>query len=161
MYDKDIRFFFEENIWKKSFSDRSAGRNRLIHELSLRNGKSIADLAGITEVHLLGFEIKSDHDSYSRLENQIKCYDEIFDFNTIIASFKFKDSLEKKLPPHWGIILVKEKGFLLCRTAKQNPNQKIQHLYDILWKKEQKLLPPKYNKLDIYRILMHRNYDYR
>jgi hypothetical protein len=158
MYDKDIRFFFEENIWKKSFSGK---KNRLIHEFSICKGKSIVDLAGIMEERIMGFEIKSDHDSFSRLENQIKQYDKIFDYNTIIASFKFKNVLEKKLPSHWGIILVQEKGFLLCRTAKQNPNQKMDDIYNLLWQKEKKLLPPMHSKMDIYKLLLIRNYDYR
>ena len=74
MYDKEIReslFFFLEE---------SYGKSRILEEKVI--GRARADCVLIQEDSFMGIEIKSDHDSYSRLEGQVKNYNQYFPIHT-------------------------------------------------------------------------------
>ena len=79
MYDKEIReslFFFLEE---------SYGKSRILEEKVI--GRARADCVLIQEDSFMAIEIKSDHDSYSRLEGQVKNYNQYFPFP--IQDFQF------------------------------------------------------------------------
>ena len=120
LYDKDIReplFDFLEEIY---------GRSRIIEEK--RIGKSRADVVMILEKELVGIEIKSDADTYARLERQIHDYNLYFDRNIVAVGTKHAEHVAEHIPDWWGIITVEEVGgevdFFLKRKPGENPGAK-------------------------------------
>ena len=66
LYDKDIR----ESLFE--FLDDMYGKNRILEEKRIR--KSRADVVMVTPEAIYGIEIKSDADTYARLEKQVRDY---------------------------------------------------------------------------------------
>ena len=64
LHDKEIR----EPLF--DYLEETYGKIRIIEEKSM--GKSRADVVMVTTESLVGIEIKSDADTYSRLSRQIK-----------------------------------------------------------------------------------------
>jgi hypothetical protein len=134
LYDKDIR----EPLF--DYLEQKYGKVRILQEK--RTGKSRADVIMVTEHGIYGLEIKSDADTYTRLESQVADYDKYFDYNFVVAGSKHGQHVEEHVPPHWGIITVEEieedknVDFYLLRDAKPNPNLDIYEKITILWRPE-------------------------
>jgi hypothetical protein len=113
------------------------GKMRIFEESPI--GNSRCDFFVVTD-KLTGFEIKSDADSYERLNKQIKDYDAYFDQNYIVVGNQHRKSVVKKVPNHWGILCVRdeEEGFLVdvIRRAIQNPKVKRDKQMRKLWHNE-------------------------
>lgn len=128
LYDKDIRnplFDFLEERYHKI---------RIIEEKQM--GRSRADIVMVTEDAVFGIEIKSDADTYTRLQRQVRDYDRFFDFNFVVAGSRHALHIEEKVPGWWGIITVEkiedQADFYMLRSPGENPK--------ILWKKKLSLL---------------------
>ncbi len=134
LYDKDIR----EPLF--DYLEERYGKIRILQEK--RTGRSRADVIMVTEQGIYGLEIKSDADTYSRLESQVADYDRYFDYNFVVAGSRHGQHVEEHVPPHWGIITVeetedgKEADFYLLRDAKPNPKLDIYEKITILWRPE-------------------------
>lgn len=140
MYDKEIReslFFFLEE---------SYGKSRILEEKVI--GRARADCVLIQEDSFMGIEIKSDHDSYSRLEGQIKNYNQYFDYNMVVVGSKHAHSIENHVPSFWGIITVEEVegkcDFYILRQEQKNPFCDIKRKASLLWKSELQEIQKKY-----------------
>ena len=140
MYDKEIReslFFFLEE---------SYGKSRILEEKVI--GRARADCILIQEDSFMGIEIKSDHDSYSRLEGQIKNYNQYFDYNMVVVGSKHAHSIENHVPSFWGIITVEEVegkcDFYILRQEQKNPFCDIKRKASLLWKSELQEIQKKY-----------------
>ncbi len=116
---------------------------RVFEELVI--GKSRADAIVVTRDSLLGFEIKSDRDSLSRLEKQVHNYDRFCDYCYVVTGLHFIDRIEEQVPEHWGIydILKDEDGGLhieMYREAVRNPAErptvKLKNQMNLLWRSE-------------------------
>ena len=132
MYDEEIReelFFFLEEEY---------GKCRIIEEKVI--GKARADCVLITENAFIGVEIKSDHDSYQRLSEQIKHYNSFFDYNILVVGTKHAHSAKDHVPPFWGIITVEEldgkSDFYRLRKEERNPYRDYAKKGSLLWKEE-------------------------
>lgn len=109
-------------------------------------GKSRADILMVTENELYGIEIKSDADTYTRLDSQIKDYDAYFEYNIIAVGTSHAAHVADHIPEHWGIITVEEvDGRTDCyyfRKAQRNPRAKARPLSRVrkqitfLWRPE-------------------------
>lgn len=128
LYDKNIReplFDFLEERYTKI---------RIIEEKQM--GRSRADVVMVTEDSVVGIEIKSDADTYTRLQRQIRDYDRFFDYNYVVAGSRHALHIEEKVPAWWGIITAEEidnnVDFYLLRSPGENPN--------LIWKNKLKLL---------------------
>lgn len=128
LYDKNIReplFDFLEERYTKI---------RIIEEKQM--GRSRADVVMVTEDSVVGIEIKSDADTYNRLQRQIRDYDRFFDYNYVVAGSRHALHIEEKVPAWWGIITAEEidnnADFYLLRSPGENPN--------LIWKNKLKLL---------------------
>lgn len=128
LYDKNIReplFDFLEERYTKI---------RIIEEKQM--GRSRADVVMVTEDSVVGIEIKSDADTYTRLQRQIRDYDRFFDYNYVVAGSRHALHIEEKVPAWWGIITAEEidnnADFYLLRSPGENPN--------LIWKNKLKLL---------------------
>lgn len=111
----------------------------IIDELPLLRGRGRADLAFVNG-ELCGYEIKSEADSLVRLGSQADNYENVFEFNTIVAAKKHLDLARKKIPQTWGIIEAKQvngKAELHPRRQAQR-NHKLNNyaLARLLWKNE-------------------------
>ena len=140
MYDEEIReelFFFLEEEY---------GICRVIEEKVI--GKARADCVLITESAFIGVEIKSDHDSYQRISEQVKNYDAFFDYNILVVGTKHAHSAREHVPPHWGIITVEEvegkADFYILRKSERNPHRDYLKKGSLLWKDELVYLLQKY-----------------
>jgi hypothetical protein len=131
--DQDIREplfdFFEERL----------GKLRIIEEKTM--GRSRADVVMVLPEALVGIEIKSDADSYTRLESQVKDYDHYFDYNYVVVGSSHGAHIGEHVPPHWGMISVEELedgglDFYVIREAARNPGVDPLRKLALLWRPE-------------------------
>lgn len=129
--DKDIReplFDFLEDIY---------GKVRIIEEKTM--GQSRADIVMITEGSLVGIEIKSDADTYTRLASQVKDYDKYYDYNMAVVGSSHGTHINEHIPEYWGIVTVEEvdgaPDFYMLRNPGRNPNMKLENKLKILWRR--------------------------
>lgn len=131
--------------------------------------KTRADALLVTENEIIGFEFKSDKDTFARLERQIHDYERFCDRNYLVTGQKFKEKAPEEVPEHWGIYCVyldDEETIQLECIRKAQPNQKRMRLHNqlrLLWRSE--LIPlirkhklggvTKKNKLELVRTLEH------
>lgn len=117
LYDKDIR----EPLFE--FIEERYGKARILEEKQI--GKSRADAVVILDSCIVGVEIKSDADTYTRLDRQITDYNKHFDLNYVVVGTKHANHIEEHVPDWWGIITVDEvesqADFYVLRTPKVNP----------------------------------------
>lgn len=132
LYDKDIReplFEYLENTY---------GKVRLLEEQVM--GKSRADVVMVVPDALYGIEIKSDADTYVRLERQVKDYDLYYDYNIIVVGTSHGAHVEEHVPRWWGIITVEQEedhtDFYLLRKPEKNPQMDMRKKIEILWRPE-------------------------
>lgn len=147
LYDKDIR----EPLFE--FLEETFGKIRILEEK--RTGRARADVVMITPETLYGIEIKSDADSYARLERQVKNYDLYYDRNIIVAGTKHAAHVREHVPDWWGIITVEldengEVDFYILRKADVNPNVRDKRKITIMWRTELNRILEK-NKLPKYQ----------
>jgi hypothetical protein len=113
---------------------------RIVEELGVERGGARIDVALITD-RLLGFEIKSDLDTFDRLTNQIHAYNRVFDEVTLVTGPAFADDAARLLPSWWGLMVAEcTAGGLVrlreLRVAQRNPIQQALSIAMLLWKAE-------------------------
>lgn len=132
LYDKDIReplaFYLEEYY----------GKNRILEEQVM--GQSRADLVMVVPDALYGIEIKSDADSYVRLDRQVKDYDLYYDYNIVVVGTTHAAHIKEHVPEWWGIITVEQVeetvDFYMLRKPQENPLMDWNCKIEILWRPE-------------------------
>ena len=147
LHDKDIR----EPLF--DFLEEQFGKIRILEEK--RTGAARADVVMVTPEALYGIEIKSDADTYARLEKQVRYYNWYYDRNIIVAGTRHAAHVEEHVPESWGIITVEldETGkvdFYFLRKPGTNTKMKPERKTTILWKAELYRLLEK-NNLPKYR----------
>lgn len=132
LYDRDIReplFDFLEERYEKV---------RIIEEKQM--GRSRADIVMVMPDALVGIEIKSDADTYTRLKRQVKDYNQYFDYNYVVVGSTHGLHIEEHVPDWWGIITVEEVGtladFYILRQPKPNPKINPKKKLSLLWRPE-------------------------
>ena len=132
LYDRDIR----EPLFE--FLEETYGKIRIIEEKQM--GRSRADAVMVTPGALYGIEIKSDADSYARLQRQVRDYDRFFDYNYIAAGTKHAYHVQEHVPQWWGIITVEEENgkadFYVLRKPAPNPKLNPKEKLSLLWRTE-------------------------
>ena len=145
LYDEDIRillFDYLDNRFPKvrTFEEKAMGHSR-------------SDVIALLPKTIIGIEIKSDADSYTRLVTQVKDYDKYFDVNYILVGSSHVKGVQEHVPPYWGILMVdqtEEEPLIRCvRPAKSNPKVKLKTQLVFMWKRELRILL-KVNKLSKY-----------
>lgn len=131
MYDADMRVILRAN------SDHP---EHLCDEVNLNSGKARIDVLDISS-ELLGYEIKSDNDSFARLGRQSKVYNDTLSKVIIVIGDKFLDRVKSVVPEFWGIIHCYKCpagiGRLeTIREAKPNPHYSARRSVEVLWKSE-------------------------
>lgn len=132
LYDKDIR----EPLFE--FLEEKYGKIRIIEEKQM--GKSRADIMMVLPEALVGIEIKSDADTYARLERQIKDYNRFFDYNYVVVGSKHAKHIKEHVPEWWGIIsveLIEETvDFYVIREETVNKKCNRKKKLGLLWRPE-------------------------
>ena len=134
--DQDIR----EPLF--DFFDEKFGKVRIIEEKQI--AKSRADVMLVLEEKLIGVEIKSDADTYTRLARQVKDYNKFFDYNYVVVGSSHSKHIEEHVPEYWGIIeaISKEADVEFNVLREPEINKRAQRTYkmkrklSILWRPE-------------------------
>lgn len=146
MLDKDMReplFDYLEEFYGKIriFEEKNAGGSR-------------ADVIGVIDGRLIGFEIKSDSDSYTRLKTQTRDYDEFCDVNYLVIGKTHQKYAHNHIPPYWGIICVYEEEneikVELIQIPGENPKVSMKKQIEFLWRPELYQIQ-KWNNLPEYK----------
>lgn len=132
LYDKDIR----EPLF--DFLEERCEKIRIIEEKQM--GKSRADVVAVLPDAVCGIEIKSDADTYARLDRQVKDYDKYYDKNYIVAGTSHAFHVKEHVPDYWGIITVEQAegmtDFYVMREAVANPKVDWRRKLSLLWRPE-------------------------
>jgi len=115
------------------------GMQCTVAEFWLPASKGRADLVAIGDL-IEGFEIKTSRDTLSRLPRQVSQYGAFFDRCTAVVAEKHIDRAISILPSWWGLFeICVDSGsisFSVNRPAAPNPDQCIESMVRLLWKKE-------------------------
>lgn len=117
MLDKEIR----EPLF--DFLEEFYGKIRIFEEKI--TGMSRADALGVVDGQLIGFEIKSDHDTYARLKRQTADYDELCDINYLVVGKSHRKQADQHIPKHWGILCVYEENVEEGRTFQMTKRKEL------------------------------------
>lgn len=132
LYDKDIR----EPLF--DFLEAYYGKIRILEEKQM--GRSRADIVMVRPSSIVGIEIKSDADTYSRLQRQVRDYNRYFDYNYVVAGSSHAMHIEEHVPEWWGIITVEQVAgkadFYILRKPKENPGVDWKKKLSLLWRPE-------------------------
>ena len=132
LLDKDIR---EPLFW---YFEEKYGMVRFFEEKDI--GRSRADVMLATIDSLIGIEIKSDADSYTRLKSQVRDYNKYFDLNYVVIGKSHVKHIEEHVPDFWGIVSCyrgeDDLVFELVRMPEPNPKVKMEHKLSLLWRRE-------------------------
>jgi len=83
----------------------------------------------VTDDSLVGLEIKSDADTYVRLERQVKDYNLFFDYNYVVVGSTHAKHVNEHIPDSWGIISAElidgNMDFYVLREPTRNKRQRI------------------------------------
>ena len=139
--DKDIREIFTVHHAKRY------PKSKLLSEVRVNNGMAIADLVsiGIKSSHC--YEIKSDKDKITRIREQSKSFDIVFNKISLITTYAQYEKALNILPPYWGLIIVSnspEQKIHYLRKASLSPIFSKQKALLVLWRDE--LLNIAFNK---------------
>ncbi len=134
LLDKDIR----EPLF--DYLEEKYGKIRIFEEKNM--GDSRADVVMIGEDYIIGIEIKSDADSYQRLESQVKDYDKYFDMNIVVVGSTHAKGVVSHVPDYWGILSIEETDvaekpdIYVVREPSDNPKCDILKKIRLLWRPE-------------------------
>jgi len=132
LYDRDIR----EPLFE--FLEEYYGKVRMIEEK--RMGRSRADAVMVLPNAVCGLEIKSDADTYARLNRQVRDYNLYCDYNFIVAGTRHARHVAEHVPDWWGIITVESEenkvDFYVLRQPEENPNVDWKKKMSLLWRPE-------------------------
>ena len=109
-----------------------------VHIDELPTGSTRADVVHITEHFMHGYEVKGDGDTLQRVENQLRCYAEVYDFVTFVVTEKHLAKLLPRLPAWVGVLVAAPDGpTLRChRPAGYNATVQPAPLAGLLWVEE-------------------------
>jgi hypothetical protein len=132
LHDSDIR----EPLF--DFLEERLAKIRILEEKQI--GRARADAVMVTERHLYGIEIKSDADTYTRLEKQVKYYDQYYDRNIVVVGSTHAFHISDHVPEWWGILSAEmisgTMDFYAIREPKDNPKMQAEKKIQILWRPE-------------------------
>ena len=109
-------------------------------ELRLERGISRIDVAVIGKL-LVGYEIKSDADTFARFSNQIHSYNRVFDEIYLVCGQRHLEAVTKVVPSWWGVYVAERDAdasvrIKFVRKAQTNAKQDSFSLASMLWREE-------------------------
>ena len=130
----------DEDIRPILFDRYESGNDRIRIFEEFCVGKTRTDAMLVSD-KLVGFEIKSDRDSLSRLERQVKDYSRFFDLNYVVVGTRYLEKVKAIIPECWGIfhVYLNEENMLLLeieREASKNDKVRLTNQFAMLWRSE-------------------------
>ena len=121
---------------KKELSNQLA-----LEEYQLAKGKSRIDILVINKGKFIGYEIKSDFDTLTRLPNQSKVYNKICNEMYLCIGEKLCDKALSKIPDWWGVVKFFKKNGKLSKKQIRHPKQNkqnfcLKYISNFLWRDE-------------------------
>lgn len=111
----------------------------VVEEVTVCHGSSRVDLA-VVNGSLHGFEIKSQHDTLSRLQSQLRDYGCVFETVTLVIGVKHLTGILGGLPSWCGIILAHRVEGLVTLEPFREPTRNLHRdpysLAQLLWRDE-------------------------
>lgn len=112
----------------------------VVEEFRIERGASRIDLAVINDA-LVGYEIKSDRDTFVRFSNQIHAYNRVFDHINLVCGQSHAELALSVIPPWWGLIVaIREANgnvsLIVKRAPSRNTKQSAFSLASLLWRDE-------------------------
>lgn len=133
--DNDIRQALDGTVRTSATAD-----TLIRHELGISAHTKRIDLATIGTDRFCGYEIKSDKDTLSRLQEQAVAYSKVLDFCYLVATPKHIDDAIKIIPEWWGVWLARgdDSGVTLneMRAGYVNSCHDPFALAQMLWREE-------------------------
>lgn len=134
MNDKQIRVALRNKVFRHYRLTPSA---LVLEEVGIRHGAARVDFLVVNGL-LHGFELKSDRDNLSRLENQIQIFSSTLDRVTLVVGYRLVDKALRMVPEWWGVKLANlgKRGaihFRDARTPKNNPCVEKEAVVKLLW----------------------------
>jgi len=121
-----------------AYLDAKHSKIRIIDEKEI--GKSRADFMAVTDGIIMGYEIKSDLDTYARLKTQVRDYNKYFDVCYAVVGESHQKGILKRIPEFWGVLVISvedgQTNVFELRTADINPKVTTANKLSLLWKKE-------------------------
>ena len=95
-----------------------------------------ADLVILNEA-IHGFEVKSASDNFKRLPKQVKDYDSVLDYNTLVTRPSMIEEGLKRVPAHWGVIEISHEGVITqVREPQHHSRRTSKNLAWMFWLEE-------------------------
>ena len=137
MTDQLVRSAFHQSVLRYA---HDCNDTFVIDELGIKNGSYRADIA-VFNGKIVGYEIKTQNDTLTRLPSQATAYSQIFNEAFLIVSENHLESALEIVPDWWGVYLIKpttenEYSFDCIRPAQSNANQDAFSMAQLLWKDE-------------------------
>lgn len=109
-------------------------------EFRIERGGSRIDVA-VIGASFIGYEIKSDLDSFARFSNQIHAYNRVFDQIHLVCGPSHAHLAEEVIPPWWGLQIAERENngtiqLKVVRHSSDNPKQDSFSLASLLLKDE-------------------------
>lgn len=98
------------------------GTEVVFFEYPFHFGRRRADIISAEDGMIIGYEIKSAYDRIDRLAEQLKSYEQLFDYVYIVCDSKHITAIRKIAPERVGIYLCSSNGLKRLRKAKQIKN---------------------------------------
>jgi len=133
LLDKDIRDIFIEHHAKRY------PKSKLLSEIRVNNGLAIADLVSVGTKTSHCYEIKSDRDKITRVLDQSKYFDIVFNKISLITTIAHQKKALEIIPNYWGLIVVSDtpqKKIRYLRKASFSPRFLKQKALLTLWRDE-------------------------
>ena len=135
--DKDIRPSLKSALAHQYGNNKHA---RIVEELGLHHGQVRVDVAVING-SLHGFEIKSDRDTLKRLGEQMRMYNSVLDYVTLVVGTNHVHEALEIIPAWWGVTRAEATQnrniiFEKIREAKINHSLDILSVVKLLWREE-------------------------
>lgn len=106
----------------------------LLDELPV--GTTRADVLHLTPDFMHGYELKGDGDTLKRLENQVRCYSQSFDYVTFVVTSKHFNKALNALPQWVGLWSATPLGIVRMREAQAHDQLARAHIASLLWQDE-------------------------
>jgi hypothetical protein len=124
IFEQLVKNYRHEYIYKNAIAEKILlGKHNLNTAFMLtefRADDCFADaivLNGTSHV----YEIKSEMDSFDRLDRQISAYRKLFDFITVITSERLYSVIETRLSKGIGIMVLADRGYAFRRNPRREP----------------------------------------
>ena len=111
----------------------------ILHELKMPHPSARIDVA-VVNGELTGYEIKSDVDTLSRLEQLEPAFSAVFDRVSIVTTARRLRATECRVPDWWGILIASDAvggvKFICKRRARKNKSAGVANLLYVLTRPE-------------------------